>query len=474
MFIFRSLKFKIALLVVLLIILVTAGIWFISTGVMTRSIETEIEKRGEAVARNMAVVVADPLSREDDLYIASFVTDAVDIKRNPDVLYVIVVDANNKIRGYKSQDTTDETAAFDKYFGTEYESPKGVKSLGSQKYMAQTFEYPGRGLAYDIGVAVLLAGTKPVGEVHVGISQASLIAARRGTQIAISTISGIGLLAGIIGSLILGGFISRPVDRLIKGVRKMGKGDYDVRVKVKSKDEIGALTSAFNEMAESIGEKELIKDAFSRYVSRQVADIILNDPDKYISTLRGERKKITILFADIRGFTSISERNAPEEVVALLNDYLSEMTDVIFDYNGTLDKFLGDGLMAVFGAPIRMENCTLAAVKAAMDMRSRLADFNIAREVTGGEAIRVGIGINFGDAVVGNVGSRERMDYTVIGDAVNIAQRIQSYSQEGQIILTKSAYDAVKDKVTASPLGEYQLKGKAQSVSIYEAIGINE
>ncbi len=474
MFIFRSLKFKIALLAVLLVILVTAGIGYISTRVMTQSIETEIEKRGEAVARNMAVVVADPLSREDDLYIASFVTDAVDIESNPDVLYVIVVDANNKIRGYKSQDTTDEVAVFEKYFDTEYEPPEGVKPLDSQQYLAQTFEYPGQGLAYDIGVAVLLAGKKPVGEVHVGISQASLIAARRGTQIAITTISGIGLLVGLIGSLILGGFISRPVDRLIKGVRKMGEGDYDVRVNVKSKDEIGALTSAFNEMAESIGEKELIKDAFSRYVSRQVADIILKDPDKYISTLRGERKEITILFADIRGFTSISERNAPEEVVALLNDYLSEMTDVIFNYNGTLDKFLGDGLMAVFGAPIPMENCTLMAVKAALDMRVRLADFNVAQEVTGGETIRVGIGINFGDAVVGNVGSRERMDYTVIGDAVNIAQRIQSYSQEGQIILTESAYYKVQDKVIASPLGAYKLKGKAQSVNIYEATGMNE
>jgi len=474
LFIFRSLKFKIALLAVLLVILVTAGIWFISTGVMTRSIETEIEKRGEAVARNMAVVVADPLSREDDLYIASFVTDAVDIESNPDVLYVIVVDTNNKIRGYKSQDTTDETAAFDKYFGTDYEPPDGVKPLGKLKYLAQAFEYPKRGLAYDIGVAVLLAGKKPVGEVHVGISQGSLIAAKRRIRIAITTISGAGLLAGIIGSLILGGFISRPVDRLINGVRKMGDGDYDIRVKVKSKDEIGALTTAFNEMAESIGEKELIKDAFSRYVSRQVADIILNDPDKYVSTLRGERKEITILFADIRGFTTISERNAPEEVVALLNDYLSEMTDVIFSYSGTLDKFLGDGLMAVLGAPLAMENSTLAAVKAALDMRTRLEEFNAVREVAGREAIRIGIGINFGDAVVGNVGSRERMDYTVIGDAVNTAQRIQSYSQEGQIILTESAYEEVRGKVNATPLGEYRLKGKALSVSIFEATGLIE
>ncbi|MCP4230470.1 MAG: HAMP domain-containing protein [bacterium] len=473
MFIFRSLKFKIALLAVLLVILVTAGIGFISIGAMTRAIETEIEKRGETLARNMAVVVADPLSREDDLYIASFVTDAVDIERNPDVLYVVVVDANDKIRGYKSQDTSDETS-FDKYFDTDYESPKGVKPLGSEKYLAQTFDYPNVGPAYDIGVAVLLAGKKPVGEVHVGISQASLITAKRGIRIAITTISAIGILVGIVGSLVLGGFVTRPVDRLIKGVQKMGEGDSGVRVKVRSKDEIGSLTRAFNEMAESIGEKELIKDAFSRYVSRQVADIILNDPDKYISTLRGERKEVTILFADIRGFTTMSERYAPEEVVALLNDYLSRMTDVIFSYNGTLDKFLGDGLMAVFGAPIPMENCTFAAVKAAIDMRIRLDDFNKTRVISGSEAIRVGIGINFGDAIVGNVGSRERMDYTVIGDAVNIAQRIQSYSQEGQIILTEDAFNQVKDDVFGKALGEYQLKGKAVGVAIYEVTGIKE
>ena len=160
--------------------------------------------------------------------------------------------------------------------------------------------------------------------------------------------------------------------------------------------------------------------------------------------------------------------------MSTLNDCFSRLNELIFEYNGTLDKFLGDGLMAVFGAPIAMKNCTFAAVKAAIDMRTRLEDFNKTRAVSGAEAIKVGIGINFGDAVVGNVGSRERMDYTVIGDAVNTAQRIQSYSQEGQIILTEDAFKQVKDHMNGRLLGEYQLKGKALGVNIYEVTGIKE
>jgi class 3 adenylate cyclase len=277
---------------------------------------------------------------------------------------------------------------------------------------------------------------------------------------------------GLAGSFVLAGFITRPVDRLTRGVRKVQTGDWSTRVRVTTRDEIGMLTRAFNEMAASIGEKEIIKDAFSRYVSRQVADLILTDPAKYVSTLKGERMAVTVLFADIRGFTPLSEILAPEQVVALLNDYLSHMTDVVFSHEGTLDKFLGDGLMAVFGAPVVQPNSTLNAVRTAVEMRERIREFNREREAAGGEPLRVGIGINFGEAIVGNIGSRQRMDYTVIGDTVNVAQRIQAFADGGQIVLTSQAYARVAEFVDAKNLGERQIKGKKAALELYELMAL--
>jgi len=294
------------------------------------------------------------------------------------------------------------------------------------------------------------------------------------TRVTVGAISAAALLIGLIGSFVLGGFITRPVARLTRGVRRLQEGEWEARVPVTTKDEVGLLTRAFNEMAQSLGEKELIKDAFSRYVSHQVAELILEAPDEYLSTLKGRRMDVTVLFADIRGFTPLSEKLAPEEVVALLNDYLTHMTDVIFRHEGTLDKFLGDGLMAVFGAPVAQPESTLHAVLAALEMRARLQEFNLARQVGGQAPVRVGIGINSGEAVVGNIGSRERMDYTVIGDTVNVAQRIQAGASSGQIVVAEDAYRRVAEYVEARPLGRFQLKGKTREVELFEVVALKD
>jgi adenylate cyclase len=321
----------------------------------------------------------------------------------------------------------------------------------------------------------MLAGKKAIGAVHVGISREGVEQAVARTRMTIGLISAVAVLFGLVGSFVLAGFITRPIDRLMAGVREIQKGNgYAMQLPITTHDEVGHLTRAFNDMVKSLSEKELIKEAFSRYVSRQVAGLILNDPDKYISTLKGQRKTITVLFADIRGFTRIAEALGPEQVVAMLNVYLTYMTDVVFRYEGTLDKFLGDGLMAIFGAPVEQPNSTLNAVRAALDMRERLHKFNLAREIGGEEPVLVGIGINYGDAIVGNIGSRERMDYSVIGDAVNVAQRIQTFTEGGQIILAAPAYRRVEAYVEAKPLGQRELRGKREKIELFEVLSLKE
>jgi len=460
-----SLKLKLSLFVVLLTVCVTAGAGFFITERMEKSLRREIEMRGEALARNLAVNVGDPVSQKDDLYIARFTTD---VMNNAGVVYAVVADEEGKIVGYRDA----SGGEFTSYLGKEYEPPPGVQPLRGRDFLSQMYRARPWGACYDIAVPIMLAGRKYVGEVHVGISQSGVIRAVNRTRLTIAVISAAAFLLGLMGSLILAGFITRPVDLLTAGVRRLQAGEWGTRVRVTTRDEVGLLTRAFNEMAASIGEKELIKDAFSRYVSRQVADLILKDPGRYVTTLKGERKAVTVLFADIRGFTPLSEKLSAEEVVAMLNDYLTHMTDVIFRYEGTLDKFLGDGLMAVFGAPVEQPNSTLNAVRAAVDMRERLAGFNQARRRAGDDTVRVGIGINYGEAIVGNIGSRQRMDYTVIGDTVNVAQRIQNVAGGGQIILTDDAYRRVADAVQSRDLGPHELRGRKKKVELYEVTGL--
>ncbi len=462
-----SLKFKIAAFVVILSVVVTAGAGLVISRRMEAALKREVELRGETLARNLAVNVEDPVSTRDDLYIARFTTDAM---KNEGVVYAVVVDEDGKIAGFRDRSAEEFTA----YLGRPYSPPAGVAVLAGRELLSQPYRSGRWGPVYDIGVPITLAGKKFIGEVHVGVSRAAVVEAVARTRITIGVISAAALLVGLAGSFVLAGFITRPVDRLTRGVRRVQAGDWGTRVRVTTRDEIGMLTKAFNEMAQSIGEKELIKDAFSRYVSRQVADLILKDPERYISTLKGQRKEVAVLFADIRGFTPLSERLAPEEVVGLLNDYLSHMTDVVFKHEGTLDKFFGDGLMAVFGAPVEQENSTLNAVRAALEMQGRLREFNEIRGRTGEEPLRVGIGVNYGEAVVGNIGSRQRMDYTVIGDTVNVAQRIQNVADGGQVVLTDEAYNRVARYVEARALGLCELKGKRNKVELFEAVALRK
>ena len=188
----------------------------------------------------------------------------------------------------------------------------------------------------------------------------------------------------------------------------------------------------------------------------------------------GERKDVTILFSDIRGYTTLTENLGATEVVSLLNQYFETMVEAVFNCEGTLDKFIGDALMAVFGAPLPLtENHAWMAVKSALDMRRRLAEFNHLRLFENQPQIRFGIGISSGEVVSGNIGSQKRMDYTVIGDGVNLSSRLESVTKEYgcDIILSEHTYNLCRDRIWVRELDKIRVKGKNQAVNIYELIG---
>ena len=220
-------------------------------------------------------------------------------------------------------------------------------------------------------------------------------------------------------------------------------------------------------------KKEEVKGLFSRYVNKNVVEKLVANPGSF--KLGGERMKLSVLFSDICGFTSMSERLQPEEVVSLLNEYFTAMNEIIFRNNGTLDKFIGDAIMVIYGAPMIYPEHAQKAVITALEMRKKLKELQEAWKDKGGEVIDIGIGINTGEIVVGNIGSNIQTNYTVIGDEVNLASRLEgltrNYPDVG-IIISKATYQDIKDIVVARELDTIRVKGKLKPVVIYEPLGL--
>lgn len=221
---------------------------------------------------------------------------------------------------------------------------------------------------------------------------------------------------------------------------------------------------------EKLGKKRMLK-AFERYVAPQVVKE-LGKQDSFEARLGGERRDIAVLFVDIRGFTTMSEVLMPEQVVEILNEYLELTSHAIFKNHGMLDKFIGDATMAVFNAPVDLEDYVFFAVKAAYDMRKGAEALEKRLMEQFGRSVQFGIGINCGPAIVGNIGCERRMDYTAIGDTVNTAARLEGIAGKGEILLSSEVYEAVKDRVEVQPAGELLLKGKEQRINAYRLLRI--
>ncbi len=279
--------------------------------------------------------------------------------------------------------------------------------------------------------------------------------------------------AGIVIVALLARQIAGPIVHLSRLSQKVGAGDLEVKADIpKTKDEVALLAHSFNDMIVGLKERERVKDMFSRYVSKDVAKKLLETKGEL--ELGGERRKVTIMYADVRGFTSLSENLKPEEVVLLLNEYFDIMVDVVFKHEGALDKFIGDCIMAVFGTPIYHEDDAERAVRSASDMQKRITDFNRQRRKENKREIDVGIGINTGYAVAGNIGTKERLDYTVIGDTVNTASRIQGLAQGGEIVISSSTYFELKDKAEVIALPPITVKGKKEPLEVYKLLRFAE
>jgi len=214
-------------------------------------------------------------------------------------------------------------------------------------------------------------------------------------------------------------------------------------------------------------QKHLLRDTISRYVSPEMCEEILKNPE--VLKLGGQKQRVTVLFADIKGFTTMSEKMAPEAVVEALNDYFTEMVDLVFEHRGTLDKFVGDALMAEFGAPVAIPEAATRAVECALAMHRRLQEMRD-RGATPIQGMR--IGINTGEAIVGNIGSHKRMDFTVIGDAVNVAARLQEAAKdlEADTLVSEATIREVGGRFKFEPLEAVILRGRNEATAVYRLL----
>ncbi len=280
--------------------------------------------------------------------------------------------------------------------------------------------------------------------------------------------AGIILVLGFIMTILMSRFFSGPLKKLTDSSNEISKGNYDCKTVICSNDEMGVLGDTFNAMAQSLKEKEFMRDTFGKIVTPQIRDYLLN---KNV-TLGGESLDVTVMFCDIRSFTSLSENMKPEKIVQFLNEYFTGLEKCIARHNGVINKYIGDAVMALFGAPMQSETHACDAYAAALDMRQELVKMNQSFAKEGLPEIKFGIGLHSGPVLAGNIGAVNRMEYTVIGDTVNTASRIEGLCKQYKkdLLLSESTAQRLKEndgQIQLTFVDQSEIRGRKEKVNLY-------
>jgi len=410
---------------------------------------------GESMVRHACNNAGGDIVRDDEIPLFQLVKNIAD---NEQVLFALITDHKHVVKAHNRMEGLDKRFVKPEKKTTLREKEDltaGILDLNGEA--ALFFEAPVRYQKIRVG------------EVYVAISQKKIYQSIHEAEAFVGLLALLMTALGILLSLGLSMYFSKPIRQLGESTRALGLGNFSHRVRMKRNDEFSDLAYAFNRMAEDLEVKEKIKDSFGRYVTPEIVEMILANPDK--QWMKGSKVDATVLFVDIRGFTSLSENVDPEAVVELLNDYLTRVTNAVIKYGGHLNKFLGDEAMAVFGAPLANPYHSEAAVKAALEIQKEMEDLNEKRKIDQA-TIGVGVGVNSGEMVAGNLGSAKKMEYTVIGDNVNVASRLTSIAKGGEILITKGSYDLLPNTewVRIEERGSVPVKGRKGEVTIYQVM----
>jgi len=287
-------------------------------------------------------------------------------------------------------------------------------------------------------------------------------------RVVLGALFAFGVLLSVIGAVLIARMVTRPVLKLAAGARRIEQGDYLQTVDIDQRDEIGELARAFSSMGKGLAERDRVRSLLGKVVSPAIAEELLS---KEIE-LGGEEREVSILFSDLRNFTSLCENRSPQEILALLNRYLTQVSAVVEDHGGVIDKYVGDSVMALFGAPLHHGDDAARATGTALGMHAALKDLNEDFAKRGWPRLEIGVGINTARVVAGNMGSLTRMNYTVIGDGVNLASRLERLSKHYAvpIVISETTQVAAAGFVYRE-LDRVCVKGKTEAVNIYQPLG---
>lgn len=449
----RSLQVKFSALLVTLLVVACVSLALVATEHERGALESEVEQRGAALASALAGAAKEPLLAigqggfDDELTLDRLVEEAA---------------AGHGVVGASILGLDGEALAT---LGSGEETSPVSLTENDGELTRRTVRDGERLL---VATAVVYSGLR-IGEAQVELDLDVLVTpvvdrtARQLSLIAITLVV-FGVVAGVIFVALLVG----PLRRLHRGVERLRDGDLSVRVPPTAHDEVGELTRAFNEMGDSLEQKQRVENAFGRYVNDYVLNQLLEGPGE--DALSGMEREITILFCDIRGFTHLSEGMNARDVVALLHEIFQLISDRILENGGTIDKFIGDSVMAYFGAPMQQSDHSTRAVRASVEILAALEARNAATGDSDGPEDRrvgLGIGIHVGMVVVGNIGSDRRTDYTAVGDAVNVAHRLEKLAKPGEILVSEAVQRAVRTEQRLRFEGERQLSGREEPVHVY-------
>lgn len=487
-----SVSLKLTTAIVFLVVLVTAVITYILSNQIQQVQRESMRTKGKIVASQLAKTVFEPMGRITD---AKQALEVVGIEIEPnykdnlnieDLRYIRLYHKDHGLLwsgGVDNNSIDEATFPFynDQLLKEGQKAPEVEKLLSSrpltglspmENLINQLPFLRLKNNLFDVVAPVAFMGSvKKLGEVHIGISR------ERVNRQILKALQNIFFIAfGIMGASILLSILislstTRPIARLKNAMVKVGEGDLAQRVKISSNDEVGLLTWNFNNMIAEIEEKEKMRDSFGKAVSEEIVEVMMSG-DLFLG---GEEKQVTMLFSDIRSFTKISSTLSPSGVMEMLNEYFTRMEYVVNKNLGIIDKYVGDAIMAIFGATDSNQDHAENACRTAVEMILELEKLNKEREARGQVTLKIGVGINTGPVTAGMLGSANRMNYTVIGDTVNMASRLcDAGGSHGfaPIVIAEGTYERVKEIVKVRTGHSIMAKGKSRPIRIYELLGI--
>jgi len=446
-----SVRYKIAGTLIIVLGLAVASLGIVTFAQQSMSLRQEMKNRAEVLVQQLANVGKEGLLTKEELPVYSTLTD---IQKRNDVVYAMVMDDEGKV--FAHNDIARK--------GTVLTGPVDLAALRANALLFQETGSGDRSVLDATLPIVLKAKGLKIGVARIGLSEKALNESLSRQKNLYFWIALGFIVGGLLVSFALARMITQPLDSLAAGIQIVARGDLRKLVAVSSNDEIGKLTNVFNQMILSLREKLLME----KYLSQPTVQSIKEHRDVTQLKLGGDRKYVTALFSDARGFTSLSEKMSPEDVVRLMNVYLNLQAKVIHQFGGTIDKFVGDEVMAIFEG----RGNEINAVRAAIEIQSYCKELNAARLVTGEKVISIGIGLNNGEVVMGNMGSEDHMDYTVIGDNINIAARMCGIAQPGMVLASKAIAEAIGDQALMKDQHPVMVKGKDQPIGIAEVVSV--